>query len=429
VDGFLAYLAPNERWERFLTPGELDHELGRLHEASGGQTSVDVIGESRGGHPIRMLTVGNGDRHAVVVGTPHPNEPTGGLATLRLAELLLADRRLRDELGLVWHVLPCVDPDGMRLNDGWFAGPFTYTAYGTSLYRPPFPEQFEWTFHRADLDRPGLPAIPESMAVMTLVDSVRPELFVSMHNGEIGGVYCYLTRAVPSIGATLAAMRAMTHVPIECGEPELVADRLAPGVFHVPANTDGGPHMCSTDYAARYGALGVISEPPLWADPRSEDQRPTTRTRAEAADEVERARVRVRDEHGRWVDVIATELSLDTVRGRAVLQDAAGLDRDWPANDPVGDEVATTAYVTGLAHELDVERVRAAGHVIALLTEQPDGSSPRQRDVLAAATRRLAEWAGAAEERTTFVGLDGAVRCQVGIALSCAATLAHEPSA
>jgi hypothetical protein len=358
-----------------------------------------------------------------VVGTPHPNEPTGGLATLRLAELLLRENAILDELGLVWHLLPCADPDSMRLNSGWFDGPFTYEAYGANIYRPPFSEQVEWTFHRSDLARPGSSPLPETTAVMTLVDEVRPELLVSMHNAEIGGAFCYVTEPAPSIGTMLGSLREVTGVPIECGEPEEPADLLGPGVFHVPAKLDGGDQLCSTDYAARYGAFGVTTETPLWADMRSEDERPTGRTRAAVAAGIAESRDEIRVLHARWVEAIRGEIDLDSVRGRAVLEDAASLDEGWPVQNPSDDGPATVAYASGLMHERDLERVRAAGHVIALLAQQTDRSDGQQA-VSADATTRLSEWASSAERGTTFVGLDGAVRCQVGIALLSAAALA-----
>jgi len=32
---------------------------------------------------------------------------------------------LREELGYTWHFIKSIDADGMRLNEGWFKGPFT----------------------------------------------------------------------------------------------------------------------------------------------------------------------------------------------------------------------------------------------------------------------------------------------------------------
>src|ERR1044072_653631 len=106
MDDFVKHVASIEPWDHFLAPEELDEHLRRLHASSGGRASLEVLGASRRAHPLHTLTIGAGDRHAVVVGTPHPNEPTGGLAALRLAELLLADNGINQDLGTTWHVLP-----------------------------------------------------------------------------------------------------------------------------------------------------------------------------------------------------------------------------------------------------------------------------------------------------------------------------------
>ncbi len=234
-------------------------------------TALETIGTSREGRPLRMLTVGDGGRHALVVGMPHPNEPVGAVAALRLAGILAKNAALRSSLGLTWHIVPCADPDGAALNAAWFRGPYTRETYATGIYRSPFDEQFEWTFHRADLPDPGLPATPESRAVMTVIDTLRPELLVSLHNGEVGGLYCYATDPSPSLRDGLARTSATTGIPVDHGIPEEPATLLAPGVFHVPANLTGGPMLCSTDYAAQYGTFGVMTEPPLWLDPQADD--------------------------------------------------------------------------------------------------------------------------------------------------------------
>lgn len=415
--------AARPAWARFLGPHAIDAALDRVCLDSGGRASVEVIGASRAGHPLRQVTVGRGSRHALVVGTPHPNEPTGALAALDLVTTLLADQGLLDRLGLTWHVVPCADPDGMRLNEAWFGGPFTYRAYGERVYRPPFPEQFEWTFHRPELDEPGLPATPESMSVMRVIDDLRPELLVSMHNGEVGGLYCYVTRPVREIGTALAALSRDTGMPLERGEADGPADLLAPGVFHAPATLDAGP-FCSTDYAARHGTLGVMTEPPLWADPRAADTRPSGQTRGAIAAGIDRARSAVRDEHAGWVAALASEVDLDTARGRAVGADAASLARPWPADEAGADEQVTVALATSMQRVLDIERVRAAGHVVALLSSLPAVAvSPALDRVRAAAARRVAEWASLASRDTTFVGLDGAARSHVAVALASADAL------
>ena len=52
----------------------------------------------------------------------------------------------RDLLGHRWHVVACIDPDGLRLNEGWLAGPFTRGHYLRHFYRSAGDEQIEWTF-------------------------------------------------------------------------------------------------------------------------------------------------------------------------------------------------------------------------------------------------------------------------------------------
>ncbi|CAF1181647.1 unnamed protein product [Rotaria sordida] len=49
-------------------------------------------------------------------------------------------------LTYIWHLILCIDPDGTRLNDGWFSGPFTIRNYARNFYRPSMGEQVEWTF-------------------------------------------------------------------------------------------------------------------------------------------------------------------------------------------------------------------------------------------------------------------------------------------
>ncbi len=46
------------------------------------------------------------------------------------------DAELRDGYDYTWHLIGCVDPDGTRLNEGWFAGPFTPRNYARHFYRP-----------------------------------------------------------------------------------------------------------------------------------------------------------------------------------------------------------------------------------------------------------------------------------------------------
>lgn len=260
-----------------------------------------VIGRSRGGEPITALTIGSGTFDIVVVGNPHPNEPIG-LATVRhLGELLATDHDLRDRIGATWHLVPVVDPDGARLNEGWFDGPRTRDDVARNFYRPPIEEQVEWTFPARWRDREFGDPIPETRALMALIDETRPALIASLHNGDFGGGYFYLGEAnhaadAPEYWATLTGLLGEVGIPLHQGEPDAPGAReLAPAVFVLPAITamldiveasgaDPAAMMgggSTADYSARYGTKVLVSELPLWQDARMEDGSPSGRTLGE----------------------------------------------------------------------------------------------------------------------------------------------------
>ncbi len=272
------------RIEAFPTVDELDAFADALAADHPDRISITELGRSRGGDPIREVTVGSGEQHILVFGNPHPNEPIG-MATIRhLLGRMAADEAVT--VGATWHFLLCVDPDGTRLNEGWFAGPHTRTGVARGFYRPPAVEQPEWCFPAEWRGRRvGVP-LPETRAMMSLIDRTRPALIASLHNAEFGGGFFYTTGGDPEYWSALTALLAAADVPIYHGEPDAPGARtLAPGVFELPlfeamadllaaqgldsvAALGGGG---CRDYAARYGTAILVCELPLWVDPRIGD--------------------------------------------------------------------------------------------------------------------------------------------------------------
>ena len=108
------------------------------------QVTVTRIGTSRLGEPLHSYRIGTGSHTAVVVGGVHPNEPIGMVTVMTMARRLA---ELPDQaLGVDWHFIPCADPDATRLNEGWFAGPWTREHYARHFFRPQGSAQVEWTF-------------------------------------------------------------------------------------------------------------------------------------------------------------------------------------------------------------------------------------------------------------------------------------------
>lgn len=249
------------------------------------------IGTSRLGEAIHEFIIGDGPRHVIIVGGVHPNEPIGFHTVARLADVLVEDPS--SALDLTWHIVPCIDPDGTRLNEGWFSDPSRRTHYARHFYRPAPDEQVEWsfpfTYKRAYFDS----VIPETFALMRLIDETSPILLVGLHNAELGGVYYYLNRHLAGVVDSLHDIPAKFGLPLEAGEPES-ADSYAYGtaIYHAPlslerydeleqqgldpvANIGGGS---TADYVARHGSLTFVAELPYWTHPDSQDITPSGRS-------------------------------------------------------------------------------------------------------------------------------------------------------
>src|ERR1700712_3500534 len=130
----------------FMTIDELNESSHQLVRDFPELASIRVVGTTRAGDPIELLTIKGGEIQAFVFGGPHPNEPIGTLTIEYLSRKLCEDASLRQELGYTWHFIKSIDSDGMRLNEGWFKGPFTPTNYARHYYRPEPTAQVEWTF-------------------------------------------------------------------------------------------------------------------------------------------------------------------------------------------------------------------------------------------------------------------------------------------
>ncbi|MBN9180768.1 MAG: peptidase M14, partial [Microbacterium sp.] len=254
------------------------------------------IATSRLGEPIRAYTIAGGPRANIVVGGVHPNEPIGSWTAIQLADDLVADADLRTALDATWHIIPTIDPDGLRLNEGWFDQPGDRAHYARHFYRPAPDEQVEWTFpnsyKRAYFDR----VLPETLGLMLLIDDVKPDLLVSLHNGEMGGVYYYLSRPGAALQDVLTRLPASLGLPLAVGEPESpYLTEYGPAIYGMgrisqaydylealgvdPTTHIGG--TSSAEWAGRHGALSLVSELPYWSHPAADDTSPLDETYAE----------------------------------------------------------------------------------------------------------------------------------------------------
>jgi len=408
------------------------------------QVTVTRIGTSRLGEPLHSYRVGSGSHAAVIVGGVHPNEPIGSWTALHLATW--AAEGGSAELDVTWHVVPTIDPDGMRLNEAWFHDPHDRVSYSRHFHRPAPDSQVEWTFPNAYKSVYFDQVLPETLAFMRLIDDTEPDLLVSLHNGEMGGVYYYLSEDLPDVIDTLHAVPAALGLPLDTGEPESPYLReLAPAVFAMDGietayeyleglGVDPGEHIhgaSSAAWAMRHGALCMVAELPYWSHPDAEDQTPTTESYADllrrCADELGASGTELQA----ILDEASPMLTIETpfLEGsRAfipMLTATPATDHARADREPA-DRMATVAERFGCEDLVRCFRLRYGGMLLrALEAETTAGTAPapvrRLRDRLA---ERYATWQADAATGAEPIPIRKLVGVQFGAILACASHVA-----
>lgn len=335
-------LAAVPDYREFLTPTELHQSSIRLVEEFPEIASLRNVGSSTDGRPIELLSVGRGERTALWLGVPHPNEPVGSLSIEFLSRLLCEREDLRERLDTRFLFVKAIDPDGLALNEGWLKGEFSPLRYALNYYRCSAVEQVEWGFpidyKTLRFDTP--PA--ETRVVMRLVQDYRPTFYYSLHNASFCGVYYYMSRREPQLYPRFYHLVADHALPLHRGEPEVpFIDAWAPGVFPFFGAREAYDFMarhhgedpgrsittgtCSADYVRDHvpASLSLVCELPYFTAAALTDERPADRSRgaalADGLDETETL-LRLLDAH---FSALQTRLSEACLSGSRLFKSVA----------------------------------------------------------------------------------------------------------
>jgi hypothetical protein len=353
-------------YDSFLTVDELRASSLRLAGQFPGIVEILPLGASRQGDPIEALKIGSGAKVALIFAMPHPNEPIGSMMLEFLSRRLAEDEELRQSMGYTWYLIKCIDPDGTRLNEGWFKGPFSLANYGRHYYRPPSHQQIEWTFpiqyQKLDFDAP----LPETQALMALIRDIRPDFIYSLHNSGFGGAYFYISEEAKSLHQPFYDLVESQGLHLHLGEPEAVwMTQFADAIFKAPAITQmydfleeqgidpkkaitGG--TSSFDYARAFcDPLSLICEMPYFESASIHDTSPSDLTRSEAIiqglERVKGGLAKVQELY----DAVAGELTVTTAFRDSissflrVLPQHLAAQENWARTDPAAQEQATVA--------------------------------------------------------------------------------------
>ncbi len=434
----------------FPTVDEMTAAVEQLHHAHPTITRLRRIGSSRLGEPLLCLTVGSGTLQALIFAMPHPNEPIGALTAGELARQLCGDAELRESLDFTWHIVPCIDPDGTRLNEGWFKGPFTRSHYARHFYRPASDDQVEWTFPFSYKGAYFDAVLPETLALMRLIDETKPAFLCSLHNAETGGVYYYLSREAPALYSALQEIPARLGLPLDRGEPEApYVPVFAPAIFgHISREQsydyleqagqnplDGAYGESSSHYAARYGTFSLVSELPYWTDSTADDEAATDEA---YPDVLHRQADGQQEVIAAMRDALATAgagLTIETPFLRASRAFVETLDRHvaltrWRAGQGESERAATVAEQSSCRELVHMYRTRFPGMLVRALAAQVEAglASPGVRAAHHTLAERFERWCAEADADTppTMLPPRKLVATQFGAIIASARYLEQE---
>ncbi|MEU6496325.1 M14 family zinc carboxypeptidase [Streptomyces sp. NPDC046984] len=421
--------------DRYLTVAEVTDSARQLVSRFPGAARLRRIGTSREGRPLLMLSVGHGPHHALVVAGPHPDERAAAGTALAVAESAARGDRLSaaiDPSLVTWDIVLCLDPDGAALAEaGAHAGrgrgrgfdpvsvpdlgsgsgpgfgpglgpgsaktPASLASYYRTAYRPVAAEQPEWAPVAAH-------PIPETLALLGVIDELRPFVQCSLHSTDVGGSWVQLTGDLPGLAVPFRESAEAVGIPLQGGTYDaLYWENPSPAIYVLPPPDSavrlaaGSQDIARSTWCApqHYGGVTAIVEVPIWATPMVADTTPepeAARTLSDLAD-------LVRD-GGRQVTAV-----LGKARGflpppetdplRRVLEwMAAGLyDLVATSWQPLAQQAAaaktpddprhlTRAQVTTLDIVARRQPLRAAGLLLRLLEASDNSAAPALHDEL-----------------------------------------------
>ena len=435
-------------YEVFLTVDELRSSARALAARRPDSVELLALGHSRRGTPIEAIKIGDGPKSALLFAMPHPNEPIGSMMLEYFGQRLAEDDGLREALGFTWYLIKCIDPDGTQLNEGWFKGPFSIENYARHFYRPPSFEQVEWTF---PIDYKTLhfqDPLPETQALMALIERIKPNLIYSLHNSGFGGAYFYLSEEAPLLYEPFYGLVKGQDLPLHLGEPEMpFATQFAKAIFALPPLAqiydfleEQGPvdpaevltgGTSSIDYAQDFcDPFGLVCEMPYFYNPMIHDTSPSDMVRRDA---ILQGTAEARDEVGflqEKYSAIEAELTApspfrvaieETLR--SYLQYIAAQE-NWARTDAKTAEMATVAekFDSLVIHRF--YRLLSLGLFLRMLDAQIEatGESPGLGSVRRAASTAFEERSAALEAELDYdvIPIQKLVRVQLGSALLAA---------
>jgi hypothetical protein len=282
------FLEDMPQWKQYYTVDELNVKTKKIDEEYN-EVELLNLGKSTKGETIECLKVGEGNYNALIHGFPNCEEPIGGVLLEYLTRKLAEDERVRKEIDYTWYLIPCSDPDGARLCEGFQKGEQTIQNFSLNYYRTPVHLTPEWCFPfrfgPLNLNNPT----PETRTLMNLMDRIDFHFISSLHQMKWGGVTYQVPHPCPELYPRLWESAKRFSILLR----KRPGTTITPGVSHAQyltpargylrhwANGNKNIEPITGCYIYEYGQMRnphlfmMIPESTFWYDPRMWDDTPT----------------------------------------------------------------------------------------------------------------------------------------------------------
>lgn len=210
-------------------------EVEELSDRLEGYSSIEerTIGKTAENKPLKMFTMGNGGKTALIIGVPHSDEPLGSLVTTYFIDWM-ARHPEADFFGWRWLIIPVLEQRGMRMNEGWFSNITSLVDTAKSYFREPTENQYEWTFPFEYKDYKWVQPRPESEAIKEILKEEKPDLLCNLHHCGYYDTYFYFSRDLPEVYPRLRELSGSLGLPLSTSSPDVPFGKiLHPGFYQM----------------------------------------------------------------------------------------------------------------------------------------------------------------------------------------------------
>lgn len=283
-------------WDRYYTVDELHESSARLVNDYSDKVELIDLGKSTEGEIIDCLKIGDGKYNALIHGFPNCEEPFGGNLLDYFSWALAEHGDFRDSMNYTWYLIKCSDPDGARRCEDFQKGPLTPMNFTLNYYRTPnrlTPEScFPYRYGPLDLNDP----VPETKALMKIMDRIPFHFISSLHMMKWGGITYEVPEPCPELYPPLWEVAKKFNVfprkrlGITLAPGIQYADYLSPARGWVEQWAKGNTSIepIRGCYIYEYGLMRnpklfmMVPECCMWYDPRMWDDEPSDTSIGEA---------------------------------------------------------------------------------------------------------------------------------------------------